>query len=398
MNHQFKKKNIIFMTIAISLLSLPLICHAVEAEPIGNTDISFYGSLIDQNSNPIPDVPIDYAISVQMIYNGVFLNQKSRSSDTTDNQGRFLIEGVGYNLNINPIEVPGYEFSYTSNPKRGFGYAPPATPDSFTATQANPFVFTLRKKEMPTYLLGRGPNQDKIDVGEVLTDNVNESVYLIPSWVDSDGSMGYVPGDEALEPGQVDRKGNKELQIEGSLSAERTQYTLEFTPLVPNSGILLSDQLLYKAPSTGYQNSVRFSLPTDTSDLMKYLYIKLDNGKFYGRLDTEFYIDSPDDSDPMARIHITSWIDPSGSRNLEYDPDFQFDEFKWRYLLYKLGGYGHFGEYVPKHKEHCTELVEEFGLSGLPAYENEDQFLAALRQLRAEKDAQNPQWWHSLEE
>lgn len=394
------RKIILFAVILGGLLVLPFMCHALEAVLTGNVGFSFYGKLVDQNNNPIPDISINYTVEQLIAFNGGFFFQNPGSSVTTDSQGCFEIQGHGTGLDIDePIEVPGYEYSYTTNPKTSFGYAPPSTPDNFTATEANPLVFTLRKKDMPAYLLGRGPmHQSRLELMEDVTDDINESVYLVPLWIEPDGRLGDLPGDEEPQQGQVLRKGGKDLLVEGSLSADGTQYNLEFSPLVLDSGIILSDQLLYEAPESDYQPSVQLSVPRGTRGLKKYLYIKLEGGNFYGRLETEIEIGSAEDNDSENQILIDTWINPDGSRNLEFDHDYQWDERQWRELLDNLGGgYGHFGDYVKKYKEYAAELVEDYGLSSLPEYENEDQFLAALQQLRAEKDAQNPKWWHTLE-
>jgi hypothetical protein len=277
-----------------------------------------------------------------------------------------------------------------------FGYAPPAMSGGFVATEASPFVFTLRKKGMPAYLLvNKGKGNQRILEG--VLDAINTSLYLVPPWIDPNGLPGYLPGGEEPKFGQVKRWGGKDLLIEGALSGDGTQYDLEFSPIPSNSGIILSDDFLREAPETGYQPSVQLSVPRGTKGLKKYLYIKLDDEKFYGRLDTEINIGPTQYDNSENKILIDSWINPSGSRNLEFDEAYQSDEQQWRDLLDKLGGYGHFGDYVPTHEEHVAELVEKFGLSSLSDYENEDQFLAELRQLRAAKDAANPQWWHKLE-
>ena len=389
-----KTKWAVVVLVLGGLIGLPLICYAVKTvkpELEGNIKFSFYGKLIDQNNNPIPSIEIKYNVDVMNLFNARPYLVSNASTVTTNIQGCFSIQRSGVKIVISPIEVSGYEFSHETNPKMMFGYAPPATPDSFVATEANPFIFTLRKKNLPAYLLGIGPtNESSKRIMEDVTNDINASIYIVPPWIDSGGQPGYLPGGEEPQRGQVVRKGDKDLLIEGSLSEDGTHYDLEFSPITPNSGIILSDELLYEAPEAGYQSSIQLSILPGTSELKKYLYIKLDNGKFYGRLDAEFRIDSLDKTPPKARIFIDTWINPSGSRNLEFDEAYQFAERQWRDLLYKLGGYGHFGDYVPTHEEHAAELVEEFGLSSLPDYENEDQFLKELRQLRAKKDRTPP--------
>ena len=194
---------------------------------IGNPPFLFYGKLVDHEGNPIPKIKINYSVR-NITPCWVPFIESRRSTVKTNRHGKFKIWGVGYELSITaPIEVSGYEFSYETNPKTSFGYAPQAIVGGFVADKANPFVFTLRKKGMPAYLLGRGPrNQSSMEILENVTDEINISRYLVDPWIDPDGLPGNLPGEEASKYGQVVPSGNKDLLIEGSLSADEMQYEL----------------------------------------------------------------------------------------------------------------------------------------------------------------------------
>ena len=394
-------KPLLWITVILLLLRGGYLIHSTLC---GNLRISFYGKLVDQNGNQIPNVKIK--CSTMYVFIPPFGLDDKYSTVRTDNRGCFKFRGRGMNMSVDiPRDYPGYEFIYDDNPRIGSGYAPPSrlrsgygkNQEILVASKANPLVFTLRKKGMPAYILGNKGRGNQRILEDVL-DDINTSLYLVAPWIDSDGLPGNFPGEEESKYGQVKPSGNKDLLIEGTLSTDETQFDWQISPIPPNSGIILSDELLYEAPETGYQSAIQLSVPINTIELKKYLYIKLDDGKFYGRLDSEFSVDSLDGNSSEVMILIGSWINPDGSRNLEYDYAFQRDERKWRALLCDLRRPKDFEGIDSSFKEGAELLVEEFGLSHLPTFENPDQFLTELRQLRAAKDKKNPQWWHQLKD
>jgi hypothetical protein len=55
-----------------------------------------------------------------------------------------------------------------------------------------------------------------------------------------------------------------------------------------------------------------------TTKIRKYLYVKARNGNVYGRIDLTFSVNQE-----IAGINMQTWINPDGSRNLEYNTKYQ---------------------------------------------------------------------------
>lgn len=361
---------------------------------LDGSDIAFYGKVVDQNNDPVPGYEIDCTLYTRIVTPNVKLPTQDRSKIITDSQGHFLFQNKGYELGFDFKNAPGYEFSYADNPIRNFKYYPSTPPGLFEASETNPFIFKLRKKGKPAFLIGTGTKNDSKRIRrEDITQVFDVSLYLVERWYDINGLPGYLPrGVQPTIHGY--REGEKDLRIQGQLSQDETQCNFEITPLVENSGIIISDELLYEAPETGYQTSVEFSVSPGTSGLEKYLYIKLENGKFYQRSLLEIYVSEVGPPSTSMSFRISTWINPEGSRNLEYDKEYQLDEEEWRYLLHYLRFLQSEGDIKTLE---AKERVEDFGLAYLPEWKTEEQFFEELRQLRAQKDAQNPKWWHALE-
>ena len=78
---------------------------------------------------------------------------------------------------------------------------------------------------------------------------------------------------------------------------------------------------MYFAPAEGYQTRLVIHMPADAAEWVDEksfnLYVKLHNGKQYGRAELKVLVGSDRATTPF---YITSFVNPTGSRNLEYDP------------------------------------------------------------------------------
>lgn len=88
---------------------------------------------------------------------------------------------------------------------------------------------------------------------------------------------------------------------------------------IPDGGFVeQNDESPLEAPEDGYQSAIDFKFqkndPNWAKDLDKNYYIKFGNPARYGRLRLKTSIS-------MGGAILTHAINPTGSRNLEYDPD-----------------------------------------------------------------------------
>jgi hypothetical protein len=105
----------------------------------------------------------------------------------------------------------------------------------------------------------------------------------------------------------------------GSSDQNRPDWTLTIQGL-GNSGLLEStEEFMFEAPTSGYVNQVRVSMQEGSPDYQnhseKNFFVKLADGTF-ARIETRAYPKYNDE----AAINIRLYLNPSGSRNLEYDP------------------------------------------------------------------------------
>ena len=82
----------------------------------------------------------------------------------------------------------------------------------------------------------------------------------------------------------------------------------------------MDDEFPFEAPDQGYESTFHFEAKKDDANWIskweKQFYIKV-RGKYYGRIFVQIYAFW---EPPPTGIVIKSFINPTGSRNLEYDP------------------------------------------------------------------------------
>ena len=99
---------------------------------------------------------------------------------------------------------------------------------------------------------------------------------------------------------------------------------------MPKGGLReYSDRLEFEAPESGYQPEILYrhdvADPNYVGQLKKLFFLKLRNGTAYARIDVEL-IGMWNDS---SAVFMKSWVNPRGSRNLEFDPKLQLLPPRW---------------------------------------------------------------------
>jgi hypothetical protein len=236
--------------------------------------IRFYGKVIDQNGQPVPEARIRYG------WNGI--NGSNERFDQSDAQGMFSLEGIHGKLLSVRVQKEGYHARNSGF--RAFEYAAFFEPYFHQADPNEPVLFELFRKQESTPLIR------------------TEQQITLPK----DGPAATV----AL----VD-----ETSILLSLLANETQPDQPWSMRVTtNSGGLqtAAAEFPVEAPTDGYASSVLLDRtspkPAGWSELYQggVLYVKTDQG--YGRVEIRMLA-----GDDKARVII--YFNPSGSRNLEYE-------------------------------------------------------------------------------
>jgi hypothetical protein len=257
-----------------------------KVQAVFGTPIAFYGKIIDQTGNPVPDAKVDYSAIDEFFGNGSNYHGKS------DANGMFSISGIkGAVLTVAVSKDGYYNISKKSDAAFAYGLGSDATRKE-PPTKETPAVFVLQKKGMAEpmiriskhILLPRNGESSNIDLTTGTRGSRND--LQIQTWV-------------------------------GDSSQQRFDWRYRLS--VPGGGLVeRKGQFDFEAPTDGYQPSIEVNMPASaeqwTDRPTKEYFAKLSDGK-YARFTIRFY------AGDRNFIVFESYLNPkSGSRNLEFDP------------------------------------------------------------------------------
>lgn len=254
--------------------------------------ISFYGTVLDEVGQPIEGA------TVRFVWSDISDNGTSEATMTSDSDGLFnLTDRKGKGVSVS-VSKAGY---YTPSKERisSFEYANPYEPRFHRPNPSRPVVFHLRKK------------------GRAEPLSIMDKSFRIPldgTAVDVDLLTG-----KAVPEGQ----GNVRIQCWTSdRDPGSKRYDWRCQVQIPNGGLLESNnEFDFEAPPIGYRPMDEIKMPKSheeqwRSEAIRKYFVKLGNG-LYGRVSFLMIAGG----DHFCRIE--SYVNPSGSRNLEFDPDVQ---------------------------------------------------------------------------
>ena len=256
-----------------------------------NTPIEFYGQVIDQNSNPVPDVKIDVAISQTSMAsptNLAFIPKTSHLEKLTGADGRLEIRGeTGDGMDIESIQKSGYEPSSKT---------PRAIP-LVRGTVENPVLFKMWRMGEKAQLVSSSKFWGIIPDGRTYTIDLLQGTKVESATADGDLRI------SVTRPAGVSRQ-------------DHYDWSFQITPI--DGGIVQTeDEFMYEAPENGYAPSYDFRLSTAdtnwTARVKKDFYIETRNGKNYGRIDLEVFAHYQG----QGVLNIGWSINPNSSRNLQ---------------------------------------------------------------------------------
>jgi hypothetical protein len=286
-----------FIVISILVLlgnvhSTMLFAQTEDPHKTGNVPITFYGKVIDQNNQPVPDVRVEVRILEGYEKSpGEYKQKVDNTSLVTDVGGQFVLDNVnGSYIEFNSIAKDGYQLSPRQTKANYLYY-----PSKFHPDVNNPVVFKMWKQT------GAEPLAHSAWQGNVTPDGTLMAFDLLDGKKAKDGNLQITCTRVPLD----------------ILPREHKRYDYSFRIDVLGGGVLpTEDEFTYLAPEGGYVPSITIGAKADDpkwiGNVKQEFYIRTADGH-YGRLSVDWY------ADLTSPTHF-EWdcsINPSGSRNLE---------------------------------------------------------------------------------
>jgi hypothetical protein len=252
------------------------------------TPISFYGRAVDQDMHSVPGA------SVRFEWTDLSPKGTSTRQTTADANGFFsLANAEGKNLGVY-ISKAGYVVAKKSK-ARAFEFGDPSEPNFYEPDAKNPVLFVLRKT-------GQGVPLVRRSVEVVLPrDGSSQAIDLATGRIQTDGNLSvqsWKPWPPRPASPPYDWKIQLTMSGGGFIEAPE-----EFAFEAPETGYSPIFELIEKSENVG-----AWKVSADQS-----LYFKLDKPDRYGRMKIR--------TDGNSRyVFIDYFFNPSGSRNLEFDP------------------------------------------------------------------------------
>ncbi len=268
-----------------------------EREQLGNVPVALHGRVVDQANQPLDGVVVRLELRVGYMRTPTEGHTRWDIVELTTNpNGLFtLANRKAGHVNVVGLEKSGYEPS-SKNPKI-FGFAASNLPRHVPDPQ-KPVVFRMYK------LLGAEPMIFVRQTGGIPCDGTSTNFDAFTGLRTSSNHNFKVTFTRVpLHPTKGQRYDNT-LKLE-----------------IIGGGILATDdEFTYLAPEEGYEPSVTIERKAGDPAWDRYItrcfYFKTKEG-YYGRMKVElatFF------EPPPTQFGYESWINPSGSRVLEYDP------------------------------------------------------------------------------
>ena len=252
------------------------------------TPITFYGKVVDENGNAVEHAKVQISIH-DHLYGG-----NSKIEKTTDPKGCFEVSGQGLGLGVMVSKV-GY---YTFEKSRGsFGYARGAGTGRPHADRNDPAIFILRQ----------------MGATEPLIEIANRDISI-----PTDGRVIKL----SLKTGRSVPSGSGDIQVQTSAGAtvgSSPPYDWTCRISVPNGGLKArTEPFDFQAPAEGYQSFDQINMPATLGQKWRSQvernYFVINGDGNYARLNLTITVGR------QRFVTVASYLNPSGSRNLEFDP------------------------------------------------------------------------------
>jgi hypothetical protein len=272
---------------------------AMALSALGNgKSMDTYGKVVDQDGQPVVGAKVRAALERE-----TSLTDDKEYDTKSDAKGLFHFLGLhGSALDIIP-EKAGYDF----DPKLPCS----SRPEFYVPDPTNPLIVTMWKVH------GAEPMVHDQKFYRINSDERTFTIDLMKN----------------VKIAGTNTAGDFQIQIQRPAHIGRKdKFDWSFVMTAIDGGLIeaTNDAYLNEAPDNGYQSQYKFSMSASEekviwSNWVKFernFYLKSRGGKIYGH----FHIvitPSYNDNDDTSALDIVYYINPAGSRNLEFDPQKQ---------------------------------------------------------------------------
>jgi hypothetical protein len=274
--------------------------------------IQFYGRVLDQLSNPVEEADVVLLVTQFSPDEKTFFSRIREVQVRTDSQGRFAVsEKTGRSLSLKKIQKEGYEFSLSQNPHGEYRYSGLSQQYLFVPDKQKPVVFHMRKMGPTTFLF-----QDDDLTFQFLPRQSGRTIGydFIQRLKIAEGGRPTIPPVPLV----------CDLAVKATFNAGDATWTVTLAPGSPEGGIIVSEQLLYEAPATGYQPEYTFTPENLKPIKARYVYLRSRNPAIYTRIE----MDRNNANQKFFHLNGSSVTNPYGERNLERAVDLPFEVVK----------------------------------------------------------------------
>jgi hypothetical protein len=255
--------------------------------------IEFYGKVVDERNQTIGGAKTTF------VWNDLSNEGSSQSETQSDENGLFSLQNVTGKILSVTVEKSGY-YSSKMDPY-GFDYAAFWEENFYQPNPSDPVVFHLRKKGEAEPLVFR------------------QTLYGLKP----DGTPQYIDLGTGKKVTGGRPVGDIMIRLYRSPSGDPNKFDWTLTLQgVGAAGLVEShDEFMFEAPDSGYENTIQIKEHVGDPDYQRQItanyYIRLSDGKTYARIEAEI---RPKYNDQGA-VDLALYLNPSGSRNLEFDPE-----------------------------------------------------------------------------
>jgi hypothetical protein len=223
--------------------------------------INFYGLVVDQDNNPVPEVLINYDLGGKYLAPG-----SGQGQINTDDKGKFNIDdGKGFNIYFRNMSKPGYQYRFSDDGGSSVPFYTINNSQWDKTSKKHPYIFKL-------WRVDRYP--------DVVVDGYN----IRPTHDQLHHTIDFLSFGKAIV-----KKGLVEGDIQITVDKNSTEKGFIKIEAI-NGGLQECDELYpFLAPEEGYSPSLEYSIPyrphfKDFEDFERKYYFKSRNGELYGYL------------------------------------------------------------------------------------------------------------------